>query len=57
MSLAPAIRTHHGVILRISGTRLIHAYETVDFDTLWDIIRDDLPPLIVQVESILAEHP
>ncbi len=37
--------------------RLIHAYETVDFDTLWEIIRDDLPPLIVQLESILAEHP
>ena len=37
--------------------RLIHAYETVDFDTLWEIIRDDLPPLIVQLDSILAEHP
>lgn len=26
--------------------RLIHAYFEVDFDTVWDTIQDDLPPLI-----------
>jgi uncharacterized protein with HEPN domain len=35
--------------------QLIHAYDTVDFDTLWRIIQDELPPLIEQLESIIAE--
>jgi len=26
--------------------RLIHGYDTVNFDILWTIIRKDLPPLI-----------
>jgi uncharacterized protein with HEPN domain len=26
--------------------RLIHGYDVVDFDILWDIVRDDLPPLV-----------
>ena len=36
--------------------RLIHAYDEVDFDTLWDIIRDQVPPLIEQLEAILDEN-
>ena len=35
--------------------RLIHAYESVDFDTLWSIIQKDLPLLIDQLEAIIAE--
>ena len=33
--------------------RLIHGYDTVNFDILWTIVRDDLPPLVEQLESIL----
>ena len=33
--------------------RLIHGYDNVDFDILWDIIRDDLPALIAQLREIL----
>ena len=36
--------------------RLIHGYETVDFDTLWSIIQKDLPLLIDQLEAIIAEE-
>ena len=36
--------------------RLIHAYDEVDFDTLWEIIRDEVPPLIEQLEAILDEN-
>ena len=35
--------------------RLIHGYDSVDFDRLWTIIQDDLPPLIEQLEMIV-EH-
>lgn len=33
--------------------RLIHGYDLVDFDVLWQIINDDLRPLIEQLEQIL----
>lgn len=33
--------------------RLIHGYDTVDFDRLWVILRQDIPPLIDQLETIL----
>ncbi|MCY4651657.1 MAG: DUF86 domain-containing protein [Dehalococcoidia bacterium] len=36
--------------------RLIHAYDEVDFDTLWEIIRDQVPPLIEHLEAILDEN-
>ena len=35
--------------------RLIHGYDAVDFDMLWTIMQDDLPPLIRSLESII-EH-
>jgi uncharacterized protein with HEPN domain len=33
--------------------RLIHGYDLVDHDTLWDIIQLDLPPLIAELERML----
>ncbi len=33
--------------------RLIHGYDSVDFDILWQIVTSDLPPLIATLESIL----
>jgi uncharacterized protein len=34
--------------------RLIHAYDKVDFDVLWDVMQYDLSPLIIQLERALA---
>ena len=34
--------------------RLVHGYDTVDLDILWDIIQDDLPPLIAELERVLG---
>ena len=34
--------------------RLIHGYDEVDFDILWDIISLDLPALINQLQEILG---
>lgn len=36
--------------------RLIHGYDMVDFDRMWSIIHDDLPPLIEQLQAILKRH-
>ncbi len=36
--------------------RLIHGYDTVDFDILWEILTGDLPPLVVRLEHILADQ-
>ena len=33
--------------------RLIHAYDAVDFDILWNVVRDDLPPLVAALRSIV----
>lgn len=37
--------------------RLIHGYDNVDFDILWEIITQDLPPLIAELEKILSSTP
>ncbi|MFH0988937.1 MAG: HepT-like ribonuclease domain-containing protein [bacterium] len=39
----------------IVGTRnrIIHAYENVDYDILWQIVHVDLPVLIQQLEEVL----
>ena len=33
----------------------IHAYFDVDLDRVWDTVTDDLPPLIIELETVLAE--
>jgi uncharacterized protein with HEPN domain len=34
--------------------RMIHGYDNVDFDILWTIVCEDLPPLIARLEHILT---
>lgn len=36
--------------------RLIHGYDEVDFDILWQIVTEDLPPLVVTLEKILSKQ-
>ena len=33
--------------------RLIHGYDKVDFDILWDIVQYDLPPLVAELRKAL----
>lgn len=35
--------------------RLIHAYDAIDFDILWQVLIQDLPPLITRLEQIDAD--
>ena len=37
--------------------RLIHGYDNVDFDILWEIVSHDLPPLIAELEKIFSSTP
>lgn len=34
--------------------RLIHEYDNVDFDILWQILTKDLPPLVRALEGLLT---
>lgn len=34
--------------------RLIHGYDTIDFDILWHVLTVDLPALIVTLEKIVT---
>ena len=34
--------------------RLVHGYDSVDFDILWQIVTQDLPPLIRNLERIIS---
>jgi uncharacterized protein with HEPN domain len=36
--------------------RLIHGYDGVDFDILWAIVQDDLPPLVMQLKQALSDR-
>jgi uncharacterized protein with HEPN domain len=55
---APAQNKHPGIAWSsIVGlrNRLIHGYDEVDFDILWKIFKDDLPPLVAELRLILGD--
>jgi len=35
--------------------RLMHAYDQINFDTLWEIVQNDLRRCVAAREAILAE--
>jgi len=48
----PSIRWQE---IRGMRNRLIHGYDKIDLDVLWDTIRDDLPPLVKALERIVGD--
>ncbi len=36
--------------------RLIHGYDQVDLDVLWQVVTVDLAPLVVELDRILARY-
>lgn len=36
--------------------KLIHGYDTVDFDILWQIVTHDLPPLIEALRKLVPKQ-
>lgn len=37
--------------------RLIHGYDAIDLDILWQIVVQDLDPLIASLEAVLSTRP
>jgi uncharacterized protein with HEPN domain len=37
--------------------QLIHAYLGIDNDTLWSIIREDIPELVIQLRELAVKEP
>jgi len=37
--------------------RLIHGYFDIDLDIVWSTVRQELPPLIAELERILTSMP
>jgi uncharacterized protein with HEPN domain len=48
--LCPGLPWHN---IRGIGNWLRHQYDRVDVDTVWNTVRDDLPPLEKAVEAVL----
>ena len=59
-NVTAATRNRHAAILwkAIIGTRdrLAHGYFDVDLDILWEIVLNDLPPLIRELEKIVPSE-
>lgn len=57
--VSQAVQQRHGQIPwpEIIGlrNRLVHGYDAVDVNILWDIVQQDLSPLIEQLEAIVQE--
>jgi uncharacterized protein with HEPN domain len=55
--VTPALRGSHPEVPwpQIVGlrNRLIHGYDSVDFDILWAILTGDLPPLVAALDALL----
>ena len=37
--------------------RMVHGYDTIDYDVVWDTIAEDFPPLVAALERALAGEP
>lgn len=36
--------------------RLIHGYYDIDLDIVWKTVEEDIPPLVIQLEKIIANE-
>ena len=56
----PDVRERHGEIpwrlIIATRNRLIHGYLGIDNDTLWSIIRDEVPDLLSALEAMRARY-
>ena len=55
--LSTEFRTQHAEIAwkDMTGMReiLIHEYDTIDFEEIWKVVKNDIPALIAQIEPLI----
>ena len=44
-------------MLVATRNRLIHGYLGIDNDTLWSIVRDEVPKLLTQLRELRQQQP
>ena len=51
----PAVTENFPELRKIIGlrNRIIHGYDTVDEELIWDVVQNRLPALLEQVEALL----
>ena len=49
----PGIPWHQIIGMR---NRLVHGYDIIEYDLLWDTVTNDLPPLIMALKKIVEGH-
>ena len=58
--LSQTYREQHPEILwrRIAGMRdiIAHQYERVNFDTIWEVIHQDIPELLAMIAPLLPQE-
>jgi uncharacterized protein with HEPN domain len=50
----PGILRFHGTQIISLRNRLIHGYDAIDYEILWQIMNNDLPWLVFSLERILG---
>jgi uncharacterized protein with HEPN domain len=59
--ISPEFRDSHTEVewQEVAGmrSRIVHAYDAVDMNLVWDIIQMDLPVLIAQLRRLLQDIP
>jgi uncharacterized protein with HEPN domain len=36
---------------------IVHGYDVIDWEIVWTVVHEDLPPLVPTLERMLAEMP
>jgi uncharacterized protein with HEPN domain len=36
--------------------RIIHGYDTVDLEIVWDVVKQDIPKIKPQIQQILRDY-
>lgn len=59
--LSRTFRDHHPILpwTLMSGMRdhLIHGYDTVDLDEVWNTVSRDIPDVLTRLTPLLPQHP
>ena len=43
--------------MRGMRNRVIHRYDDIDMEVVWETVEQDIPRLIVQLEGLVSEEP